>query len=133
MLLSYKPSGLIQSIPRREGPACFDRGRCYRNLHSNKLSGGIPNLADARYHRGMAYRDMGRMDRALRDFDAVLGLDPDNASALRGAGASPWAAWAATTRRSGTSTGPWSSTQATPRPSRPGGWPTAAWSGTSWR
>ena len=76
MLLSYKPSGLIQSIPRREGPACFDRGRCYRNLHSNKLSGGIPNLADARYHRGMAYRDMGRMDRALRDFDAAIEVRP---------------------------------------------------------
>ena len=27
------------------GPACFDRGRCYPNLHSNKLSGGIPNLS----------------------------------------------------------------------------------------
>ena len=34
-----------------------------------------PNLADARYHRGMAYRDMGRMDRALRDFDAAIELE----------------------------------------------------------
>ena len=49
-----------------------------------------------------------------------------NEASYAGAGASPWAAWAATTRRSGTSNGPWSSTPATPRPWRPGGWPHAS-------
>ena len=34
-----------------------------------------PNLADAHYHRGMAYRDMGRMDRAVRDFGAAVELE----------------------------------------------------------
>ena len=38
-----------------------------------------------------------------------------------GAGASPWAAWAVTTRRWGTWTAPSASTQTTRRPSRPGG------------
>ena len=34
-----------------------------------------PNLTDAHYHSGMAYRDMGRMDRALRDFGAAIELE----------------------------------------------------------
>ena len=67
---------------------------------------------------------LGNCDSAVQDFDAVLDLDPDKASALRDRGLA-LAPWADSTKPLGTTSGPWDWNPTTPslRPSgaaRPG-------------
>ena len=107
----------------------------------------------------MAYRDLGRMDRALKDFDAaieleeryglacyargitrlnlgdfdaVLGLDPDNASALHGRGVALGGLGrydeAVSDFDRSLELDPGNVETLAAR-----GWPTPAWSRTSWR
>ena len=92
-----------------------------------------PNLADAHYHRGMAYRDMGRMDRALKDFGAAIELGRRDSASPSTPGESPTSTSAHTRPRSATSTPCWDSTPTTPRRSGAGASPWAAWAVTTRR
>jgi tetratricopeptide (TPR) repeat protein len=47
---------------------------------------GITDKADALDNRGMTYFKLGRLDDAVRDFDAALALAPKTASSLYGRG-----------------------------------------------
>ena len=46
----------------------------------------VPDSAGCVYHRGLAYLEQGRLDRALADFDRALQLDPVLTAAVLGRG-----------------------------------------------
>ena len=81
---SIRHQGIFEGASTRffRGVACQRDGKSGQSIeHYNKATQAKPDLSEAYYNRGNAYKDMGNHARAIEDYCKAICLKPDYAEA----------------------------------------------------